>query len=93
MSSWANFFSVALAGLAALLWLFSAAVNIPVIGSAYGAISNLEPFYAAMKNVARLNGAAAFCAFLSAAAQAISLQAPIWLRFSGVKAQWNMAVS
>ena len=51
----ASLISVLLALIAAALWAASAAVNLPVIGSAYGTIANLEPFYAAMKKVARLN--------------------------------------
>jgi hypothetical protein len=69
----ASLISVLLALFAAALWAASAAVNLPVIGSAWGTIANLEPFYAAMKKVARLNAGAASCAFASAAAQAIAL--------------------
>jgi hypothetical protein len=69
----ASLVSVLFALIAALLWAASAFVNLPVIGSGYGAIANLEPFYAAMKKVARLNAGAAMCAFASAAAQAIAL--------------------
>ena len=65
--------SIIFALIAALLWAWSAAVNLPVIGSAYGEIANLAPFYAAMKKVARLNAGAASCAFVSAAAQALVL--------------------
>ena len=43
------------------------------IGSAYGAIANLDPFYAALKKVARLNALAAGSAFFSALFQAIAL--------------------
>jgi hypothetical protein len=50
----ASLVSVLFALIAAVLWASSAFVNLPVIGSAYGAIANLEPFYAAMKKVARL---------------------------------------
>ena len=71
----ASLISVLLALIAAALWAASAVVNLPVIGSAYGAIANLEPFYAAMKKVARLNAGAASCAFASAVAQAIALYA------------------
>jgi hypothetical protein len=63
--------SVLTAAMAALFWLLSSLVNLPVIGSAYGAIANLDPFYVALKKVARLNAAAACCAFLSAACQSV----------------------
>jgi hypothetical protein len=69
----ASLVTVLFALIAAVLWALSAFVNLPVIWSAYGAIANLEPFYAAMKKVARLNAGAATCAFASAAAQAIAL--------------------
>jgi hypothetical protein len=69
----ASLVSVLFALIAALLWASSAFVNLPVIGSAWGAISNLEPFYAAMKKIARLNASAAICAFASAASQALAL--------------------
>jgi hypothetical protein len=65
--------SVLFALLAAALWAWSSLVNLPVIGSAYGAIANLDPFYAALKKVARLNALAAACAFLSAFFQAFVL--------------------
>jgi hypothetical protein len=48
-----SIFSVAFAALAAGFWAWSSLVNLPVIGSAYGTIANLEPFYAAMKKVGR----------------------------------------
>jgi hypothetical protein len=56
-----------------LFWAWSALVNLPVIGSSYGAIANLDPFNAALKRIARLNVTAAGCAFVSAFAQAIAL--------------------
>jgi hypothetical protein len=62
--------SVLFALLAAALWSWSSLVNLPVIGSAFGAIANLDPFYAALKKVARLNALAAACAFVSAFLQA-----------------------
>jgi hypothetical protein len=65
--------SVIFAAVAAILWGWSALVNLPVIGSAYAAIHNLDPFYAALKRVARLNAFAALSAFLSASAQATAL--------------------
>jgi hypothetical protein len=65
--------SIIFALIAAGLWAWSATVNLPIIGSTYAEISNLVPFYAAMKKVARLNAGAASCAFVSAAAQAAAL--------------------
>lgn len=65
--------SVAFAAAAAALWAWSSLVNLPVIGSTYSTIANLEPFYAALKKVSRLNAAAAACAFISALLQAFSL--------------------
>lgn len=65
--------SVAFAGLAALLWGASAAVNIPLIGSGWGTLVGLEAFYAAMRKVARFNMLAAASAALSALCQALSL--------------------
>jgi hypothetical protein len=73
MSFWASVVSILFAALAALLWAGSASVNLPVIGSAWGTLSNLEPFYTAMKKIARLNMSAAACAFVSALSQAIAL--------------------
>jgi hypothetical protein len=46
---------------------------LPIIGSAYSEISNLKPFYAAMKKVSILNACAAASAFLSALFQAAAL--------------------
>ncbi len=65
--------SVLFALAAAALWAWSSLVNLPVIGSSYGAIANLDPFYAALKKVARLNALAAMFAFLSAVLQAWAL--------------------
>jgi hypothetical protein len=73
MSTGASIVGVVFALLAALFWAWSSLVNLPVIGSAWGTIANLEPFYAALKKVARLNASAAGCAFISAIAQAIAL--------------------
>jgi hypothetical protein len=42
---------VVFAALAALLWAGSAAVNIPLIGSGYGALVGLDEFYAAMRKI------------------------------------------
>jgi hypothetical protein len=55
--------SVIFAAFAAFFWGWSSLVNLPVIGSAYGAIANLDSFYAALKKVARLNAIAAASAF------------------------------
>jgi hypothetical protein len=65
--------SVFLAGLAAVLWGASAAVNLPVIGSGWGTLVGLDAFYAAMRRVARLNMFAAASAALSALLQAIAM--------------------
>lgn len=70
--NWTNA-SVAFAFLAALLWGASAAVNIPLIGSGWGALVGLDAFYAATKKVARLNMLAAASAAISALCQALSL--------------------
>lgn len=69
----ASMISVLPALIAAALWAASAAVNLPVRGSAWGALHNLDGFYIAIKRVARLNSGAAFSAFGSAAAQALAL--------------------
>jgi hypothetical protein len=61
--------SIIFAFIAAILWFWSATASLPVIGSAYGEIANLAPFYAAMKKVARLNAGAALSAFVSASAR------------------------
>ena len=65
--------SAAFAFLAAVFWFLSAREDLPVIGSSYGAIANLDPFYAAIKRVATLNKWAAGCAGVSALLQAITL--------------------
>jgi hypothetical protein len=65
--------SVLFAAFAAILWGWASIVNLPIIGSGYGEIANLNPFYAAMKKVAVLNACAAGCAFLSALFQAVAL--------------------
>jgi len=73
MSSFFQIGSVLFGAIAALLWLWSALVNLPVIGSAYGTIANLEPFYVAIKKVAKLNASAAGFTFLSVLFQAIAM--------------------
>jgi hypothetical protein len=65
--------SVVSAFLAALFWGWSSLVNLPIIGSGWGELANVTPFYAALKKVARLNTAAAFCAFVAAGCQTIAL--------------------
>jgi len=77
-----SWISVGFALLAAGLWGWSSLVNVPVIGSAYGGIDNLEPFYKALKKIARLNFAAAGCAFISALLQAISASR-LWGEWAG----------
>jgi hypothetical protein len=77
-----SWISVGFAALAAALWAWSALVNVPVIGSAYGGISNLEPFYKALKKIARLNFGAAGCAFISALIQTISISR-LWADWAG----------
>jgi hypothetical protein len=73
--------SLILALFAAGFWFWSALVNIPSLRSGFGSLvtvmpdgSNVVgvgPFFAAMKKIARLNAAAAGCAFFSAVAQAL----------------------
>jgi len=74
---------LAFALLAALLWFWSAFINLPLLKSGYGTLVTVmkdgstivgeEPFYAALANISRLNAGAASCAFLSALTQAITL--------------------
>jgi hypothetical protein len=61
--------SVGFAAIAALLWLCSARVKLPVLKSALVGIDSLGPFYLATKRVARLNAGAAAFVFLSAFTQ------------------------
>jgi hypothetical protein len=77
-----SWIGVGFAALAAALWAWSSLVNVPVIGSAHGAIENLEPFYKGLKKIARLNFAAAGCAFISALLQAISASR-LWTDWAG----------
>jgi hypothetical protein len=65
--------SVLFAAIAAALWAWASLVNLPIIGSTWETIGKLEPFYDAMKKVAKLNASAAASAFLSALFQAIAL--------------------
>jgi hypothetical protein len=76
LSLLASMTSVAFALLAAGFWAWSSLVYLPVVGSTYATITNIEPFYAATKKVARLNTAAAGCAFVSALTQAVALHTP-----------------
>jgi hypothetical protein len=64
--------SALFAALAAIIWAWSSLVNLPVIGSSYGTIHNLKPFYVAMKKIALLNAGAAAFAFVSALGQAMA---------------------
>jgi hypothetical protein len=77
-----SWFSVGFAALAAALWAWSALVNVPVIVSAHGGISNLELFHKAIKKISRLNFAAASCAFIAALLQAISVSS-LWANWAG----------
>jgi hypothetical protein len=63
-------FSVFFAFCAATSWMVSARIKMPTVGSAF---DNLTPLYAAVQRVAVWNASAAFCAFVSATAQAASL--------------------
>ena len=75
--------SVVSALAAAFFWGWSALVNLPVLESGYGTLVSVMkdgtrvigegPFYAALAKVSRLNAIAAGCAFVSAAAQAVTL--------------------
>jgi hypothetical protein len=75
--------SVLFASVAALLWGYSAFVNVPLLKSGFGSLVTVmkdgstiigeAPFYAALAKVSRLNAGAALCAFLSASTQAIAL--------------------
>jgi len=81
MKLW-SILSIVFALLAALLWGYSAFVNVPLLKSSYGSLVSVmkdgsiivgeAPFYAALSKISRLNAGAASCAFLSALAQAIS---------------------
>ena len=68
---------------AAGFWGWSALINVPVIYSGFGTlgtqlpngsnIPGVEPFYAALKLISKLNALAASCAFVSALTQAMTL--------------------
>jgi hypothetical protein len=82
MKLW-SILSAAFALFAALLWGWSAFINVPLLKSGYGTLVTVmkdgstivgeAPFYAALAKISRLNAGAAFCAFLSAFTQAITL--------------------
>ncbi len=75
--------SVVFALVAAGFWGWSAFINVPVIYSGFDTLvtqlpngSNIlgvEPFYAALKLISKLNALAAGCAFISALTQALTL--------------------
>ena len=65
--------SVLCALFAAVLWVLSATLNLPMTISPFGTIADLHSYFSAMKRVARLNAGAAVFAFASAATQALSL--------------------
>lgn len=68
---------------AAILWGWSAVVNVPVLKSGYGSLISVMPdgttvggegpFYAALAKISKLNAGAAGCAAISAVLQAITL--------------------
>ena len=75
--------SVLFAFAAALLWGWSAFVNMPMLKSGFGTLVTVmkdgstvmgeAPFYAALAKISRLNAGAAGCAFVSALTQAVTL--------------------
>ena len=82
MKLW-SILSVVFALAAAVLWGWSAFVNVPVLRSSFGTLVSIlkdgtkvngeAPFYAALAKISRLNALAAACACLSAVAQAVAL--------------------
>jgi hypothetical protein len=78
-----SFVSVVFALGAAGFWGWSALINVPVIYSGFGTlgtqmpdgsnIAGVEPFYAGLKLISKLNALAAGCAFISALTQALTL--------------------
>lgn len=76
--SW-TILSIVFALAAAILWGWSAFVNVPLLRSGFGTMISVmkdgstipseAPFYAALATIARLNAGAAACAALSALAQ------------------------
>jgi hypothetical protein len=77
-----NLFGVLFALAAAILWLLSALVHVPILQSGWGTlvtqmkdgstVKGEAPFYAALNKVARLNATAAACAFFSTLLQAFA---------------------
>jgi hypothetical protein len=75
--------SVVFAVAAAVLWGWSAVINVPILKSGYGTLVSVmkdgstvigeAPFYAALAKISRLNAFAAACACLSALTQAVTL--------------------
>ena len=75
--------SVFFALAAAVLWGWSAMINVPVLKSGFGSLVSVmrdgstvvgeAPFYAALARISRLNAFAAACACLSAITQAVTL--------------------
>jgi hypothetical protein len=75
--------SVVFAFAAALLWGWSATINLPILRSGFGSLISVmkdgstvvgeAPFYAAMAKISSLNAWAAGCAAASALTQAITL--------------------
>jgi hypothetical protein len=82
MKLW-SILSVLFALAAALLWAWSAFINVPLLKSGFGTLVTVmkdgstvvgeAPFYAALAKISRLNAGAAGCAFFSALAQAVTL--------------------
>jgi hypothetical protein len=82
MKLWSSL-SAVFALFAALLWGWSAFINVPLLKSGFGTLVTVmkdgstivgeAPFYAALAKISRLNAGAASCAFLSALTQAITL--------------------
>jgi hypothetical protein len=82
MKLW-SILSVLFAFAAALLWGWSALINVPLLKSGFGTLVTVmkdgstvvgeAPFYAALAKISRLNAGAAGCAFCSALAQAVTL--------------------
>jgi len=75
--------SVLFAFAAAVLWGWSAFINVPVLKSGWGtlgcvmpdgtSVAGEGPFYAALKRISRLNAFAAACAAISALVQALTI--------------------
>jgi hypothetical protein len=82
MKLW-SILSVVFAFAAALLWGWSALINVPLLKSGFGSLVTVmkdgstvvgeAPFYAALAKISRLNAGAAGCACLSALTQAVTL--------------------